>query len=73
MATYEVASALAPVADRLLASQELEPGHGWDYRALQVLEDQPDTDVDTLGSMIIDGFESQAKELGTDVRASRSR
>src|SRR5690606_5837113 len=30
MATYEVASALAPYADRLVASQELEPGHGWD-------------------------------------------
>src|SRR5690606_34862583 len=29
MATYEVASTLAPVARRLLASQELEPGHGW--------------------------------------------
>ena len=66
MATYEVASVMAPLADRLIASQELEPGHGWDYRALQVLEDNPATDVDTLGSLIIDGFEAQAKELGTD-------
>jgi hypothetical protein len=66
MATYEVASMLAPLADRLIASQELEPGHGWDYRTLQVLEDDPTTDVDALGSLIIDGFEAQAKELGTD-------
>jgi hypothetical protein len=66
MATYEVASMLAPLADRLIASQELEPGHGWDYRALQVLEQDPATDVDTLGSLIIDGFEAQATELGTD-------
>ena len=29
MANYEVASAVAPLADRLVASQELEPGHGW--------------------------------------------
>ena len=46
MATYEVASTLAPLADRMVASQELEPGHGWDYRALSVLADDPATDVD---------------------------
>jgi hypothetical protein len=64
MATYEVASALAPRADRLLASQELEPGHGWDYRALGVLED-PGTSVDELGAALIDGFEAQAVDQGT--------
>lgn len=66
MATYEVASTLAPLADRLLASQELEPGHGWDYSALQILNDNPDTDVDTLGIAIVDGFEAQAQSQGTD-------
>jgi hypothetical protein len=66
MATYEVASTLAPVADRLLASQELEPGHGWDYSALQILNDDPDTDVDTLGVAIIDAFEAVAQSEGTD-------
>lgn len=30
MATYEVAKAMSPFADYLLASQELEPTHGWD-------------------------------------------
>lgn len=65
MATYEVASELAPYADRLLASQELEPGHGWDYTSLQLLSDRPDTDVDTLGSALIDGFEAQAKAQDT--------
>ena len=65
MANYEVASAVAPFADRLVASQELEPGHGWDYRSLQVLADDPDTTVDELGSAIIDGFEGQAVESGT--------
>ena len=34
MANYEVASAVAPLADRMVASQELEPGHGWDYTLL---------------------------------------
>ena len=72
MATYEVASTLAPHARRLLASQELEPGHGWDYRALQLLQDDPSTDVDTLGSALIDGFEAQAKEQQTDAEITLS-
>ena len=57
MANYEVASALAPVARRMVASQELEPGHGWDYRALSVLVEDPTTDTESFGSAIIDGFE----------------
>lgn len=72
MATYEVASTLAPLADRLLASQELEPGHGWDYSALQILNDNPDTDVDTLGVAIVDGFEAQAQSQGTDAEITLS-
>ena len=65
MANYEVASAVAPLADRLVASQELEPGHGWDYRSLQVLADDPDATADELGAEIIAGFEGQAEEQGT--------
>jgi Clostripain family len=72
MATYEVASTLAPVASRLVASQELEPGHGWDYRVLQLLEDEPATDVDTLGRALVDGFEAQAVEQGTDTEITLS-
>jgi hypothetical protein len=64
MATYEVASTLAPRADRLLSSQELEPGHGWNYTALQLLADAPDTTVDELGAALIDGYEAQATEQG---------
>jgi hypothetical protein len=65
MANYEVASAVAPLADRLVASQELEPGHGWNYGSLQVLADDPDTTADELGSAILAGFEGQAQEQGT--------
>ena len=64
MATYEVASTMAPLADRMIASQELEPGHGWDYTSFQVAANG--TDVDTLGSAIIDGFEAQAKAEQTE-------
>ena len=65
MANYEVASAVAPLADRLVASQELEPGHGWDYTSLQVLADDPDTTADELGEALIDGFKGQADASGT--------
>jgi cysteine peptidase C11 family protein len=65
MASYEVASAVAPLADRLVASQELEPGHGWDYRTLQMLADDPEASADDFGAALLDGFEAQAQEQGT--------
>lgn len=64
MATFEVASTLAPHADRLLASQELEPGHGWDYTALEAA--YRGADVDGLGSALIDAFRNQALAFGTE-------
>jgi len=64
MATYEVASTMAPLAERMIASQELEPGHGWDYTAFQSAADH--ADVNTLGKAIIDGFQAQAVSEQTD-------
>ncbi|MGB2914945.1 MAG: clostripain-related cysteine peptidase, partial [Candidatus Microthrix parvicella] len=60
MASYEVASAMAPFADRMIASEQLEPGHGWDYRSFQVLADE--VDADTFGRAVIEGFAEQAVE-----------
>lgn len=64
MATFEVASTMAAHADRLVASQELEPGHGWDYTALEAA--YRGADVDGLGAAIIDGFRNQALASGTE-------
>ena len=72
MATYEVESTLAPLADRMVASSELEPGHGWDYHALQVLADDPDATVDDLGTAIVDGFYAQAEASGTSADVTLS-
>jgi hypothetical protein len=58
MATFEVASTMAAHADRMVASQELEPGHGWDYTALEAA--YRGASVDELGSAIIEGFNNQA-------------
>ncbi|MBN1207328.1 MAG: hypothetical protein JXB05_20770 [Myxococcaceae bacterium] len=61
MSTYEVALAMRPFGEYLLASEELEPGHGWDYRALQVLNQDPSTSPLTLGQQLIQGFQTQAQ------------
>lgn len=66
MATYEVASTLAPLADRMLASQELEPGHGWDYSAFAMVGQNGGATVDELGSALIAGFEAQAIDQDDD-------
>ena len=65
MATYEVATTMAPYADVMVASQELEPGHGWDYRSFEAAF-RGATPAE-LGSAIVDGFEAQAISSGTEV------
>lgn len=64
MATYEVATTLAPHADLLLASQELEPGHGWDYRSFEAAF--RGATPQELASAVIDGYRNQALALGTE-------
>ena len=65
MATYEVAHAVDGLTRYLLASEELEPGHGWDYRAFATLLDQSAVQAADLGVALTDGFERQAKEAET--------
>lgn len=66
MATYEVVSTLAPYADYMVASEEVEPGHGWNYGQLAVLQDDPGTDAPTLASAMLEGYSEQAVEEGTE-------
>lgn len=70
MATYEVASTMAPLAQRMIASQELEPGHGWDYTSFAAAGNN--ADVDTLGRAIIEGFQAQAVAEETDASITLS-
>ncbi len=65
MATYEVALALRPMANYLLASEELEPGHGWDWERFAVLRDDPKRGPVDLGMAVLDGFRAQAVAEGT--------
>lgn len=65
MATYETAQVMRPFGEYLLASEELEPGHGWDYASLQILASDPSTPPRALGEAIIQGFANQAQASGT--------
>ncbi len=57
MAQYEVAVALAPVADYLLAAEEVIPGRGWEYsKPYQALIANPTMDALTFGRIIIDAY-----------------
>ena len=66
MANVETASIAAKYADWFVASEELEPGHGWNYTpVLATLATNAAIDGDALGRVIVDGFRDQAKAEGT--------
>ena len=58
MSTIEVAWELREVADVFVASQELEPGAGWNYaRFMHALRQSPQSDGAALGSLIVESFQ----------------
>ncbi len=65
MATYEVSASLEPHAEYLVASEEVEPGHGWDWTAMATLAQNPSADPIALGHSIVDGFKNQATQANT--------
>jgi len=56
MATVEMAVVSADYAKVLIASEDLEPGEGWDYTFLSVLNQTPHMDGFELGIVIVDSF-----------------
>ena len=72
MATYEVASYLSSVADVLVASEELEPGHGWDFSSLEVLRDTPDVSASDLAAELVETYAAQAAEAETNLKITLS-
>ncbi|MBC7795017.1 MAG: hypothetical protein H7Z43_15030, partial [Clostridia bacterium] len=65
MGSLETALVLRDHAEYLLGSEELEPGHGWDYTAFSGARDDPAQDVITLADAIVTGFRGQALVEGT--------
>lgn len=56
MATVEMANILVPYGKYMLASQENEPGTGWDYRAFGIAVSEGCTDGIAMGQALCDGF-----------------
>ena len=56
MATIEMALIASRYAKYLVASEDLEPGDGWDYKFLSLLNSDPYASGYTLGREIVDTF-----------------
>jgi hypothetical protein len=72
MAMVETAYAMRNVAEVMVASEELEPGDGWQYeRVLQPLVERPSMTGKELGTQIVNAFkeEYQNKPMNTTLSA----
>ncbi len=60
MGSLETALVMRDYAEYMLASQELEPGHGWDYASFASALDDPTIDPVELSQDVMQGFRAQA-------------
>jgi hypothetical protein len=57
MSTLELAKAVKPSADYMLASESIEPTHGWDYVAfIGYASENPEASAEEIGRVIIDSY-----------------
>lgn len=67
MANFEVAHAMAPSARFMIASEELEPGNGWDYTPLlEALVSNPKANGARFGRIAADTFHSFYNDSSDD-------
>ena len=68
MATYEMAAMLSRYdIDYFVASEEVEPGSGWDYTPwLKALDEDPDMTNEALCRMIVDSYMEKSLENTPD-------
>ncbi|WP_193708455.1 clostripain-related cysteine peptidase [Alkalibaculum sporogenes] len=64
MATIETADVVAPFANYLVASTELEPAIGWEYSAFLKKASEEKLDGEMLGKEIADSFYKDTKKYG---------
>ncbi|HKU37854.1 MAG TPA: clostripain-related cysteine peptidase, partial [Polyangiales bacterium] len=63
MSSAATAELMQPFTRYLIASEELVPGNGWDYRnSLQYLVDHPDADVPSFAAQVIASFYAQSRD-----------
>lgn len=64
MGTLETACLLQPFARYMVASEEVEPGYGWDYSWLGTLSANPQASGDVIGKDIVDKYVEFYKKTG---------
>lgn len=73
MATVDTAQACSSFARYMVASEEYEPGDGWNYEGwLQALAENPGMDGAELGKAICDTYYSALEESGSHEQATLS-
>lgn len=69
MASVEVVAAVVGHADYLIASEETEPGHGWDYETwLLAAAARPEITTGEIGAALVDTFLDSEKHAVTNGR-----
>ncbi|MBU1493332.1 MAG: hypothetical protein KJ956_05125 [Actinobacteria bacterium] len=56
MGSFEIATGMAPIARYMIASEESEPGVGWDWTALEYLAVEPHPTAAGLGEAIVTAY-----------------
>ncbi len=73
MASLELANAIAPYGKYMVASEEYEPGGGWDYEGfLKYIATNPNAGGLDLGKKICDTYMAKCKRSRTDDMATLS-
>lgn len=73
MATVEAANLLVPHADYMYASEDTEPGYGWDYTAIgDYLGSHPDTSGAELGKLVCDSYYEACVDCASEEEATFS-
>ena len=71
MGSAEVAKAMSPYGDYMVASEEVEPGDGWNYSFLNDLgEERKAKNTEELGRSIVDNYASYYENYSYDVDTS---
>lgn len=73
MSTVETANLMSVHANYLIASEETEPGYGWDYTAIgKYLDENPNANGSELGKVVCDSFYESCDEIGCADEATLS-
>ncbi len=71
MSTVETAAILATHAKYMIASQELEPGYGWDFTAIgDYLAEHPGAGPEELGRVICDSYYAACEAIWSESSAT---